>query len=116
MEWRRGSCIAALALAAVVSGCQRAEREEPAGSEALPASLAETGASANSTATADDRAVIVFLGTSLTAGLGLPVDQSYPMIIQRELESRGLPYRVVNAGVSGETSAGAVRRIDWLLA
>lgn len=99
-----------------MSGCQRVEREEPAGSEPLPGSVAETGASANSTATTDDRAVIVFLGTSLTAGLGLSVEQSYPMIVQRELEDRGLPYRVVNAGVSGETSAGAVRRIDWLLA
>jgi acyl-CoA thioesterase-1 len=115
MDWRRGSCIAAIALAALVSGCRGDERDEPVSSETLPASV-EAGTSANSTATADDRAVIVFLGTSLTAGLGLPVEQSYPMIIQRELDDRGLPYRVVNAGVSGETSAGAVRRIDWLLA
>ena len=76
----------------------------------------ENATSANSTATADDRAVILFLGTSLTAGLGLPIEQSYPMVVQREIDQRGLPYRVVNAGVSGETSAGAVRRIDWILA
>lgn len=59
--------------------------------------------------------VIMFLGTSLTAGLGVEPDQAYPAIIQQKIDSAGLSYRVVNAGVSGETSAGALRRIDWLL-
>ena len=59
--------------------------------------------------------LIVFLGTSLTAGLGLDPDQAYPAVIQRRLDSLGLPWRAVNAGVSGETSAGALRRLDWLL-
>ncbi|HZB28083.1 MAG TPA: GDSL-type esterase/lipase family protein, partial [Gemmatimonadales bacterium] len=58
---------------------------------------------------------MVFLGTSLTAGLGLEPEQAYPALIQRKIDSAGLDYRVVNAGVSGETSAGARRRIDWLL-
>jgi acyl-CoA thioesterase-1 len=58
---------------------------------------------------------VVFLGTSLTAGLGLEPEQAYPALIQRKIDSAGLHYRVVNAGVSGETSAGARRRIDWLL-
>jgi len=58
---------------------------------------------------------IVFLGTSLTAGLGLDPDQAYPALVQRKLDSAGLGYTVVNAGVSGESSAGAVRRIDWIL-
>jgi len=58
---------------------------------------------------------IVFLGTSLTAGLGLDPDQAYPALLQRKIDSAGLGYRVVNAGVSGETSAGARQRIDWLL-
>lgn len=59
---------------------------------------------------------IVFLGTSLTAGYGLPSpDQAYPALIQQKLDSAGLRYRVVNAGVSGETSADARRRIDWVL-
>jgi acyl-CoA thioesterase-1 len=58
---------------------------------------------------------IVFLGTSLTAGLGLDPEQAYPAIIQQKLDSARLRYRVVNAGVSGETSAGARRRLDWLL-
>jgi acyl-CoA thioesterase-1 len=63
----------------------------------------------------NERGRIVFLGTSLTAGLGLDPESAYPALIQRKLDSAGLPYVAVNAGVSGETSAGARRRIDWLL-
>jgi acyl-CoA thioesterase-1 len=55
------------------------------------------------------------VGTSLTAGLGLDPDSAYPAMLQRKLDSAGVAYRVVNAGISGETSAGALRRIDWLL-
>jgi acyl-CoA thioesterase-1 len=64
---------------------------------------------------ADDRPVILFVGTSLTAGFGLDPEQAFPALVQRKLDAAGLRYRVVNAGVSGETSAGALRRIDWLL-
>ena len=63
----------------------------------------------------DTRPVIVFLGTSLTAGLGLDPADAYPAQIQRRLDSAGVALRVVNAGVSGETSAGASRRIEWIL-
>ena len=62
-----------------------------------------------------DRPSVVFLGTSLTAGLGLEPEQAYPALIQQKIDSAGLAFRVVNAGVSGETSAGARRRVDWLL-
>jgi acyl-CoA thioesterase-1 len=58
---------------------------------------------------------VLFVGTSLTAGYGLEPDQAYPALIARRIDSLGLNYEVVNAGVSGETSAGALRRIDWLL-
>jgi acyl-CoA thioesterase I len=58
---------------------------------------------------------VLFLGTSLTAGYGIDPDQAYPALIQSKIDSSGLPYRVINAGVSGETSAGALRRVDWLL-
>ena len=61
-----------------------------------------------------DRPTIVFLGTSLTAGYGLDPDQAYPKLVQDKIDAAGLDYRVQNAGLSGETSAGAVRRIDWL--
>jgi len=55
------------------------------------------------------------LGDSLTAGLGLPPDEAYPAIIQQRLDAEGLKFQVVNAGVSGDTSAGGLRRLDWAL-
>jgi acyl-CoA thioesterase I len=60
---------------------------------------------------------IVFFGDSLTAGLGLenPAAESYPALIAGKIAAAGLPWRVVNAGVSGDTSAGGERRIDWVL-
>jgi acyl-CoA thioesterase-1 len=61
------------------------------------------------------RPIIMFLGTSITAGLGLDPSQAYPAVIQRRLDSLNLSYQVVNRGESGETSAGALQRIDWLL-
>jgi acyl-CoA thioesterase-1 len=60
--------------------------------------------------------LVVFLGDSLTAGLGLPADQTYPSLLAKELSGDGLPARVINAGVSGDTSAGGLRRLRWLLA
>lgn len=62
-----------------------------------------------------NRPVILTVGTSLTAGLGLDREQAWPAVIQRRIDSLGLGYEVINAGVSGETSAGARARIDWLL-
>lgn len=62
-----------------------------------------------------ERRTVLFVGTSLTAGLGLDPDSAYPALIQRKIDSAGLAFRAVNAGVSGETSAGALRRMDWLL-
>ena len=58
---------------------------------------------------------IVVLGDSLTAGLGLPAQQAYPALLQERLKSDGLNYEVVNAGVSGDTSAGGLSRLDWAL-
>lgn len=64
----------------------------------------------------DERPLVVFLGTSLTAGMGLPHPSlAYPALVQAKLDSAGLRYRVVNAGISGETSAGALRRVDWVM-
>lgn len=58
---------------------------------------------------------VVFLGDSLTAGLGLGEEAAYPAIVGELLAERGVPVRVVNAGVSGDTSAGGLARVDWLL-
>ncbi len=93
--WR--SALVALALAA----CETEEQPAGGGAPAPPA--------------AGERGRVVFLGTSLTAGLGLDPEQAYPALIQRKIDTAGLRFEVVNAGVSGETSAGARRRMDWLL-
>jgi acyl-CoA thioesterase-1 len=62
-----------------------------------------------------DRPRIVFLGDSLTAGLGLPRGQAVSSLIQQRLNEGGYSYDVVNAGVSGDTSAGGLSRLDWSL-
>jgi acyl-CoA thioesterase I len=64
---------------------------------------------------ADARPRVVFLGDSLTAGLGLPPDAAYPALIQQKIDADGLQFQVVNAGVSGDTSAGGLSRLDWAL-
>ncbi len=87
-------------LVAVLLACDQPREDLPA-NPALPAA-------------APERPAVMFLGTSLTAGLGIDPDQAYPALIQQKIDSAGLNYRVVNAGVSGETSAGALRRVNWL--
>jgi acyl-CoA thioesterase-1 len=67
------------------------------------------------TAGPPDRPTIVFLGTSLTAGLGVDPDQAYPALIQSKIDSAGLSFEVQNRGNSGETSAGALTRLGWIL-
>ena len=59
--------------------------------------------------------VVVALGDSLTAGLGVAADEAWPALIESPLRREGFSYRVVNAGVSGDTTAGGLRRVDWVL-
>lgn len=102
---------AALPLALAVSACGRAadrtaDSAQPSAGpsgQAAPASRYPPGS------------IIVFAGTSLTTGYGLDPDSAYPQQIQRKLDSAGLRFEVVNAGVNGETSAGLLRRLEWLL-
>lgn len=58
---------------------------------------------------------VLFLGDSLTAGLGLDPSEAYPSLIEQKLKAAGMPFRVINAGVSGDTSADGLRRLDWIL-
>jgi len=58
---------------------------------------------------------IVAFGDSLTAGFGIGQDEAYPAVLQELLDAAGYHFEVINAGVSGDTSAGGVRRIDWVL-
>ena len=86
--------------------------------EDLPADHREAVASPSPTPlaqSAQGRPRIVVLGDSLTAGLGLPIGQAYPALLQERLNKDGLKYDVVNAGVSGDTSAGGLSRLDWAL-
>jgi acyl-CoA thioesterase I len=59
--------------------------------------------------------VVVAFGDSLTAGFGVAADEAWPALLQARLASEGYPYRVVNAGVSGDTTAGGLRRVSWAL-
>jgi acyl-CoA thioesterase-1 len=93
-------------LAAACSSEQRSASAPPAASSPAAAPAAAPSAS---------RPRIVALGDSLTAGLGLDPMQAYPALLQKRLDAAGLSYEVVNAGVSGDTSAGGLRRIDWAL-
>ncbi|TVR15393.1 MAG: arylesterase [Balneolaceae bacterium] len=66
-------------------------------------------------AAAQDAKTILFFGDSITAGYGIDEEDAFPAQIQRKIDEKGLSYRVVNAGLSGETSAGGLRRVDWIL-
>lgn len=98
-----------VATATVIAAC--AGGGSPESSEARAREAAGAGVDAAATL----RRTIVFVGTSLTAGLGLDPEQAFPALLAEKIDSAGLPYEVINAGSSGETSAGALRRIDWIL-
>src|SRR6185437_15540662 len=118
----------AAALTGAAAGCGGSTKSANGGNGAGAPSNARAGASVSpppapgsgqspksSGAATGGRRVVLFAGTSLTAGLGLDPDSAYPMLIQRKIDSAGLPFDVVNAGVSGETSSGLLDRLDWLL-
>ena len=73
------------------------------------------GAIAQPPPTAAATRTIVFLGDSLSAGLGVKTTEAFPALIGDKIRTAGLPYQVDNAGLSGDTTAGGLRRIDWLL-
>ncbi len=107
--------VAALGLWAITSlacggGEAPARDAAPAAEASAPAAPAPASAP-----TADTRPRVVFLGDSLTAGLGLAQAEAYPTLIQQKIDAAGLRYQVVNAGVSGDTSAGGLSRLDWAL-
>jgi len=87
-------------------------RTAPASPHAAPAPSAPP---ARPIEPAHARPRIVFLGDSLTAGLGLAMSESYPSLVQKRLDAAGLDFEAVNAGVSGDTSAGGLARLDWAL-
>ena len=100
----KGSIIIA-ALIIILSGCT--DNKKPAESD--------QNNTAKETATVTKKKTIVFYGNSLTAGYGVSPSEAFPAIIQKKIDSLSLPYNVINAGVSGETSSGGKTRIDWIL-
>jgi len=99
----------ALSLTVVACGSRADDREEPR----TPSARAPAPASAPAPAAGRPR--IVALGDSLTAGLGLSTTDAYPALLQQKIQAEGLDFEVVNAGVSGDTSAGGLSRLDWAL-
>ena len=85
---------------------------EPA---AAPREATTFGSAAATAPVETKRPRIVFLGDSLTAGYGLDIEDAVPSLVQKQLEAEGYKYEVVNAGVSGDTSAGGLRRLEWSL-
>jgi len=121
-RWSSGVALLATLLVVVpgAGGCRRrAAPEAPvppaARVAAAPSPTAAAPSASTSTSTSDAAPRVVFLGDSLTAGLGLGEEVAYPAIVGELLAARGVAVRIVNAGVSGDTSAGGLARVDWLL-
>lgn len=97
-------------LLASTFGLQSCNQASKSSSEENTATAKQEGA-----APAKNLKHILFFGTSLTAGYGLDVNEAYPALIQKKIDSLQLPYQVVNAGLSGETSAAGKERLSWVL-
>ena len=109
----KSSLILLLFLAVCIqTGCSQAERSSEIG-QRMPGAAKTQPPVAPKVEQAQH--VIVALGNSLTAGLGVARKQSYPSILEQKLQEEGYPYRVINMGVSGDTTAGGLRRLDQLL-
>ena len=94
-----------ISLFILLAGCSDNKKTESTGQDN----------SANTNTATVKKKSIVFFGNSLTAGYGLSPEQAFPALIQKKIDSLGLPYQAVNAGLSGETSSGGLTRIDWIL-
>ncbi|HSF14167.1 MAG TPA: arylesterase [Vicinamibacteria bacterium] len=101
---RYASAFFLISVLALQFGCDSAEEEN----------LAPAPPVAEESERSDQRKIIAF-GDSLTAGFGIGLDEAYPAVLQEMIDREGYPYEVINAGVSGETSAGGVRRLSWVL-
>ena len=113
----KGAWLLLVAVSASALACGRSDRAAVGNDARVETAAAGTrpAAAPAPPAQAAARPRIVFLGDSLTAGLGLPTEQSVPSLIQKRLEEEDYEYEVVNAGVSGDTSAGGLSRLDWSL-
>jgi len=108
----RLTCGVALSVLLAVAACSR-----PSANSSEPPPAAARAPAPPAAPKPDDtaRPKVVILGDSLTAGLGLSVDEAYPALLERRIKAQGLNYEIVNAGVSADTSAGGLSRLDWAL-
>ena len=107
--------VCGLLFAPGVGGCESEDPALPSGETQSVRNVTSSGVSGASGRVVADSPRIVAFGNSLTAGLGVSPDQSYPAQLQRHLRAAGYHYEVINAGVSGETTAGGLRRLTWIL-
>ncbi len=107
----------AAALALTAAGCapRSDDRREPERTASNESRVTPASAPAATLGAAAARPRIAILGDSLTAGLGLPKAAAYPSLLQERIDADGLGFEIVNAGVSGDTTAGGLARLDWAL-
>ena len=99
-----------LSFLVALAGCRSKTSDEQAATTATSSSSPAASPSGEAS-----RPRVVVLGDSLTAGLGLVESQAYPALLQEKIDSDGYSFEVVNAGVSGDTTAGGLRRMEWAL-
>lgn len=97
---------------ALVAACQESGKKENTAEEKTRANELKERVEEQAV---DDGKVILFYGNSITAGYGLDLSEAFPALIQNRLDSLGYDYRVINAGLSGETSASGLSRIEWVM-
>lgn len=106
------SVISGLMLLLTVWGCGSSDTKTKSGAD----TTSDTTASATSKATnTSQKQIVLFYGNSLTAGYGVEPAQAFPALVGEKIDSAGLNYKVVNAGLSGETTAGGKSRISWVM-
>jgi acyl-CoA thioesterase-1 len=106
---------AALALTVVACAPRSDDREDARGRRARSTAAPRVSAAVPAKSPAGARPRIAVLGDSLTAGLGVPKAAAYPALLQQRLDADGFDFEIVDAGVSGDTSAGGLARLDWAL-
>src|SRR5690349_13170925 len=119
MTWRKLPTLALTLLIPAISACGSQVSEEASVRQAVPARTTAAPAPDRPAAAPSNpqtnEPLVIFLGDSLTAGLGLTENQAYPALLDHKLDEAGTPIRVLNAGVSGDTTAGGLSRLEWLL-
>lgn len=99
--------------ALLAAACSQADSAASGADPAPPSAARSAAGSSDRSPDRNSAPKVVILGDSLTAGLGLEPSQSFPSLLQDRLDAAGLKYQVVNAGVSGDTTAGGLRRLEW---